>query len=117
MYAQETLAELPLIRLIIPQYKPQTNTNKQTLVIRQTLLKVLEHSRSMDETVHTYLQCYQISTPWQYLQDKGVMNIIINSGSPWVLVSAAIVEVNFLEGGRDKAETEDGRLAGQNWTT
>ena len=45
------------------------------------------------------------------------MNIIINSGSPWVLVSVAIFEVNFLEGGRDKVKKEDGRLAGQNWAT
>ena len=39
----------------------------------------------------------------------------IKSSSPWVSVSAAVVEANFLEGGRgDDAETEDGRLAGQN---
>ena len=68
--------------------------------------------------MHTYSQTdVTKSAPLAILKSKGVMNIIINSGSPWVLVSAAIVEVNFLEGGRDKAETEDGRLAGQNWTT
>ena len=40
----------------------------------------------------------------------------IKSSSPWVSVSAAVVEANFLEGGRgDDAETEDGRLGGQNF--